>query len=85
MFILLPVYLWGDDVQHNQSHEKPIVVVAGHALDQQDISLTNTGSVFGMNLGVWMGDCLSHLHDSLVGTIYQIVYYHIMFIYIYYL
>ena len=36
---LHPVYLWGDDVQYNESYEKLIVICMGHCLDKRTFSL----------------------------------------------
>ena len=51
-----PIYLWGDDVQYNQSHEKLIVVVAGHVLDRRTYSLATTWPLFCIREVSWCLD-----------------------------
>lgn len=43
---LHPVFLWGDDVQYNESYEKLIVVCIGHCLDKRTFSLETCWPIF---------------------------------------
>lgn len=41
-----PLYLWGDDVQYNASHEKLVTVVMGGVLDETKFSMASVFPLF---------------------------------------
>ena len=43
---LHPCFLWGDDVQYNESYEKLCVVCLGHCLDKRKFSLETCWPLF---------------------------------------
>lgn len=51
---LHPIYLWGDDVQFNEHHEKLIVVLAGHVLDRRSYSKSSCWPLFTIREAAWL-------------------------------
>ena len=48
-----PLYIWGDDAQYNEQHEKLIVVVLGHVLDPNTYSIQCCWPLFCIREAAW--------------------------------
>ena len=59
---LHPIYIWGDDVQFTENHEKLIVVLVGHVLDRRTYSCSSCWPLFTIREDSWW--CCSDPHWS---------------------